>query len=117
MRFNTASIALLALLSALSINVPTNAFDFGGNANLNASGNLNATGANLESMISTGLSAGKLSAAQAATFRAQLSQIGQVQAGYTADGRLSTSELSDLTSRFTTLTSQVNAAIAAGGTV
>jgi hypothetical protein len=104
----SASVGLLAVISTFAIGIPSYSADY----QLQAT--LNTTAQNLDSLISSGISSGKLSVAQGANFRAQLSAITQAQASFAADGRLSSNEVSDLTQRFGALTTQVNSAVNSG---
>jgi hypothetical protein len=102
------SMGMLAVITTFAIGTPSYSADY------NLTTTLNTTNANLEAMIASGAATGKLTASQAASFRAQLAGISQMQASFNADGNFNSNELSQLMQRYTTLTSQVNTAVTSG---
>ncbi|HEY9786663.1 MAG TPA: hypothetical protein V6D17_14775 [Candidatus Obscuribacterales bacterium] len=74
------------LRNYLGFNLPV----FRGNAQLESS--LSARRAQLEALITYGVTSGRLSQSQAQAFRLQLSQIANLEASYKADGSLSIAE-------------------------
>jgi hypothetical protein len=120
-----SSLALAAVLATVTVSAPAEAQSLksifnnltgrgGGGYNANASVTINAlqnTAATLDSMISNGLATGRISPAQASNFRAQLSQIAGAQNNMIASGTLNASAVQSLTGQYTSLTTQVNAAL------
>jgi hypothetical protein len=122
-----STLALTAILASSAVSTPAEAKSLkswmsgltgGGNGyNAGAASTINAmqnTAATLDGMINNGVATGRISPAQASNFRAQLSQIAGMQNQLISSGSLNASAVQSLTSQYTSLTTQVNAALNGG---
>lgn len=111
------SLSLLAL--GLTLSIPASfARDFRFDPNFatmqaQTTANLNTQRAQIEARISTAQSAGQITAAQAADFRAQLAQNGSLQNQYLADGIITVPEVQTLQTSMMGVDSSVQSAISA----